>query len=112
MIYPIDITTPGKPGELRNQIQGLVFARTWEFESPLRHQKLVQNSPEKAGITKKNVIPAFLVCPHKSKYQRGHLSKVLVFLLVAIPQQHFGAALYQHQKIVFIFCLLCTDFVG
>lgn len=56
-----------------------------------------------AGITKKNVIPAFLVCPYKSKYQRGHLFKVLVFLLVPIPQQHLGVALYQHQKIVLYF---------
>ena len=47
MIYPIEITTPGKPGELRNQIQGLVLAREWEFESPLRHHLELQESSKK-----------------------------------------------------------------
>ena len=38
MSYHVEITTPGKPGELRNQIQGLVGVPPWEFDSPLRHQ--------------------------------------------------------------------------
>ena len=40
MTYPIEITIPRKSGEVRNQIQGLVLAREWEFESPLRHHLL------------------------------------------------------------------------
>ena len=43
MSYHVEITTPGKPGELRNQIQGLVLARAWEFESPLRHHKKIRD---------------------------------------------------------------------
>ena len=43
MNYPIEITIPGKSGELRNQIQGLVLAREWEFESPLRHHKKIRD---------------------------------------------------------------------
>ena len=37
IVYPTEITTPRKSGELRNQIQGLVKVPSWEFESPLRH---------------------------------------------------------------------------
>ena len=49
MSYHVEITTPGKPGELRNQIQGLVKVPSWEFESPLRHHKKVNGLAEQSA---------------------------------------------------------------
>lgn len=54
MSYHVEITTPGKPGELRNQIQGLVKVPSWEFESPLRHHK------KASGLTEQSVGPFLL----------------------------------------------------